>query len=119
MVADDYSTFVNMFLALDASWDECNDETLAGFLSEASPYTFGGKGSADPAIWSEFSSAFASRFPSGGASVEDAHGFVRDYLAGISDEYSKVYPGKKRLIDAFEEIAPLTRWAEVFEPQEA
>ena len=117
MMADDYSTFVNMFLALDASWDECNDETLAGFLSEASPYTFDGKGSADPAIWSEFSSAFATRFPNGRASIEDAREFVWDYLADISDEYSKVYPGKKRLVDAFEEVAPLARWIEVFESE--
>lgn len=117
MVTDGYSTFVNMFLALDASWDERNDDTLAGYLSEASPFTFAGRGSADPAVWSEFSSAFAARFPQGTAHLEDAHEFVRDYLADISDEYSRAYPGRVRLADAFEEIAPLGRWVEVFEPQ--
>ena len=117
MIADAYSTFVNMFQALDALWEESRDETLAGFLSEASPFTFGDVGSADPAIWSEFSMAFAGYFPNGEASLEDAHGFVVDYLAGISDEYSKAYPGKIRLVEAFGEIAPPERWTEVFEPQ--
>lgn len=117
MMTDGYSAFVNMFLALDASWDECGDKTLAGYLSEASPFTFDGKESADPAVWSEFSDAFARRFPEGIASLEDAHEFVVGYLSEISDEYSKVYPGKKRLVDAFEEMAPLERWLEAFELQ--
>lgn len=120
MVAvDGYSTFVNMFLALDAFWDEYNDEALSGFLSEASPYTFEGKGSADPAIWSEFSDAFLSCFPSGRASLADAYEFVKDYLEEISDEYRRAFSGEKRLVDAFAEIAPLERWIEAFELQEA
>ena len=116
-VADAYSTFINMFQALDALWDECQDETLAGFLSEASPFTFGGMGSADPAIWAEFSAAFTCRFPEGSASLEDAHQMVVGYLEGISNEYSKVYPGNKRLAEAFQEIAPVDRWIKVFELQ--
>ena len=118
MRADAYSTFVNMFQALDALWDECHDDTLAGYLSEANPHLFKGKGSADPAIWAEFSATFAKRFPDGETSLEDAYGFVTEYLEGISDEYSKVYPGNKRLADAFLEIAPIERWIEAFEPQD-
>ena len=107
-----------MFQALDALWDECHDDTLAGYLSEANPHLFKGKGSADPAIWAEFSATFAKRFPDGETSLEDAYGFVTEYLEGISDEYSKVYPGNKRLADAFLEIAPIERWIEAFEPQD-
>ncbi len=118
MKADAYSTFVNMYLALDASWDECHDETLRGYLSEADPYLFKGKGSADPAAWAEFSAAYAERFPGDVADLEDAHGFTAEYLEKISDKYSKVYPGKKRLVDAFLEIAPLERWLEVFVPHD-
>lgn len=119
MIADAYSTFVNMFLALDALWDECHDDTLAGYLSEANPYFFKDKGSADPAIWAEFSAAFSLRFSEGNASLEDAHQMVVGYLEGISDEYSRVYPGNKRLAEAFQEIAPVDRWIQVFEPQAA
>lgn len=115
MMADAYSTYVNMFLALDALWDECHDDTIAGYLSEANPYLFEGQNSADPAVWAGFSSAFSDAFPRGEASLEDAHAFAVGYLAGISDEYSRVYPGNKRLADAFLAIAPPDRWTEVFE----
>ena len=60
----------------------------------------------------EFSAAFAQRFTDSEASIEDAHDFVTDYLEEISNEYSKVYPGNKRLVDAFLEIAQAERWAE-------
>ena len=118
MTADAYSTYVNMFLALDALWDECHGETLAGYLSEANPYLFRGQHSADPAVWSEFSAAFNARFDGDAPSLEDAHAFVVDYLMEISDEYAKAYPGEKRLVEAFLEIAPLGRWEEAFEPRE-
>lgn len=81
-------------------------------------YLFKGKGSADPAIWSEFSAAFAERYNNDDASIEEAYRFAADYLEGISDEYSKVYPGDKRLVDAFREIVPLSRWVDAFKPQE-
>jgi len=118
MKADAYSTFVNMFLALDALWDDCRDETLGGFLSEANPYLWADKGSADPAIWSEFSAAYEKRFPSDDATLEQAHSFVHSYLEGISDEYSKVYPGHRHLSDAFLEIAPLDKWLSAYSPVE-
>lgn len=117
-MTDAYSTFVNMFMALDALWDECRDDTLAGYLSEANPFLFKGKGSADPAIWAEFSAAFAKCFPDSEVSLVGAHEFVIGYLEDISDAYSKAYPGSKRLADAFQEIAPLERWVEAFEPQD-
>lgn len=117
-MTDAYSTFVNMFLALDALWDECHDDTLAGYLSEASPFLFEGKGSADPAIWAEFYEAFNKRFPDGEASLEDAHDFAIGYLQSISDEYLKLYPGGKCLAGAFLEIAPVDRWVEAFEQQD-
>lgn len=115
MMADAYSTYVNLFLALDALWDECHDDTLAGYLSEANPFLFKDGGSADPAIWSEFSAAFSERFPLGEASLKDAHDFVFKYLESLSDEYSDAYRGDLRLSDAFLEIAPIQRWADVFE----
>ena len=117
-MTDAYSTFVNMFMALDALWDECHDNTLAGYLSEANPFLFKGKGSADPAIWAEFSAAFSKRFPDNEASLEDAHDFVIGYLEGISKEYSKAYPGDKHLADAFLEIASAERWVGAFEQQD-
>lgn len=105
-----------MFQAIDALWDECRDETLSGFLSEASPFTFKEAESADPAIWSEFSKAFDMQFPEGCKTLDEAYMFARSYLEGISDEYSKVYPGSWRLDDAFVEIASLEKWNEAFEP---
>lgn len=119
MNIDAYSVFVNMFQALNALWDECRDETLAGFLSEANPFLFKDKGSADPAIWSEFRTAFEERFPDGCQNLDDAYSFVQSYLHGISDEYSKAYPGKWRLDDAILEIAPADRWSEVYKPFES
>lgn len=112
-----YDVFENMFMALDAYWDEHHDDTLAGYLSEANPYLFGGKGSADPAVWIEFEREFLKRFPSGSASLADAHDFVVSYLDGISKEYSLAYPGETQLTEAFLDIAPLERWEEVFEPR--
>ena len=120
MVADAYSVFVNMFLALDAAWEsyEEEDNSLRSFLSEASPYTFLGKGSADPAIWAGFHRKFVARFSDESADLEDAHAFVVEYLGGMSGEYIEVFKGKVRLEDAFLEFAPLDRWLEVFELQE-
>ena len=120
MAVGAYSVFVNMFLALDAAWEdyEEEDESLRAFLSESSPYTFLGKGSADPAIWDDFQRKFSSRFPSGAVSLEDAHAFVVEYLEGMSGEYLEVFKGEVRLEDAFLEFAPLDRWLEVFEAQE-
>lgn len=115
MQTDAYNTFINMFLSLDAYWDEHRDETIAGFLSEANPYLFKDKGSADPAVWLDFSSLFAKQFLSGRASLRDAHTFVQKYLVDMSEEYSKAYPGGKRLDEAFAEIASLNRWEEAFE----
>jgi len=105
-----------MFHALDALWDECHDKTLGGFLSEANPHLWAGKGSVGPAVWEEFSKAFGKRFPSGEATLEQANPFIYAYLEDIGETYSRAYPGELRLIDAFQKTAPPKKWKVAYRP---
>lgn len=106
-----------MFLALDAYWDDSRDRVIGAFLSDANPYLVKGRGSADPAVWQEFSSAFHERFHDDWADLVGAHKFIQEYLDGISNVYAQIYPGGKRLNDAFVEIAPLELWKKAFESE--
>ena len=104
-----------MFLALDAFWDECHDEALGNYLSEANPYLFMGQESADPAIWAEFCSDFHNCFNEQVVSTADAYNFVIEYLTKINEKYSELYLGKKSFDKAFLKIAPLELWTQAFE----
>ena len=116
MVVDSYSVFVNMFAALDAAWEDgVTDESLRAYLSESSPYTFEGEGSADPAVWAEFRQQFLERFQGNAVELEDSHAFIVGYLKRIGDEYVKAYQGEVPLAETFLEYAPLETWLEVFE----
>lgn len=83
----DYQAFVSMFYALDVAFKKNGTERLRSFLSEANPFLWKDKGSADPAVYEEFSKSFGERFGIQGATPEEARLFVRDYLGIQDNEY--------------------------------
>lgn len=89
MAIDARVVYENMFQALNAAWSETHNRALGDYLSDANPWLWSDKGSADPAVWTEFKSAFEMRFPHGCASPEEAHEFVEDYLAKMSSIYEE------------------------------
>ena len=49
-----YKSFVYMFYALDAIYDENPNDELGNYLSGLNPFLFDDEGSADPAEYEEF-----------------------------------------------------------------
>lgn len=96
-----YDTFVAMYYALDAAYDEIKDEELRAFLSDANPFLFKDEGSADPAIFAEFSEEFEAEFKDG-ASEQESLDFVRDYLRSQNATV---------LIATFDTIVDSAKWA--------
>ncbi len=74
-----YAAFVAMYQALEAANDEMKDESLRRYLSDANPFLFKDKGSADPAIYIEFEQMFNKRFADG-TDPKGALSVVKDYL---------------------------------------
>ena len=72
---DAWETFVHLFDALDAQYDEAPNAVLGDYLSNMNPFLFAGQGSADPAEFAEFEHDFAKDFPDGQASPELAYAF--------------------------------------------
>ena len=50
-----FELFCMIYYVLDAEWDESGNKQLGEFLSSANPFQFEDIGSADPAIYEEFS----------------------------------------------------------------
>lgn len=112
MQTHSYQTFVSMFYARDAEFEENGTERLRTFLSEANPFLWKDKGSADPAVYEEFSKAFDERFGTQGAVPEDAMAFVRDYLGTQNSEYCWV---EGDLVAAFDGIVTPQLWKQSLE----
>ncbi len=68
--------YVAMYRALDCLYNESPNEELGEYLSEANPYLFKDRQSADPAIESEF-----DEFVDGDISPFKAYECVSEYLA--------------------------------------
>ena len=49
-----FEFYTMIFYVLDHYWDKNGGEELGNFLSDMSPFTFDGIGSANPAIYEEF-----------------------------------------------------------------
>lgn len=82
-----YQIFIALFYVLDAEYDECKDERLGNYLSGMNPFLFKGEGSADPAIYSEFSSIFKTKIGTVEEELEynEAYDFVKCYLGKINN----------------------------------
>ncbi len=77
--------YIAMYRALDCLFDETQREDLGKYLSEANPYSFTDRMSADPAVFDGFNNFFDSLY-SNDITVEESYNFVRKYL--ISEHLS-------------------------------
>lgn len=98
--------FIAMYRALDCLFDETQREDLGNYLSEANPYLFADRKSADPAVFDGFSNYFDSFYINDNITVEEGYNFVKKYLS--SDHLS--YYGNFTLI--FNDIS-LEEWTEL------
>ena len=104
----EYKTFVFMFYALDAVYDESKDEILGDYLSGLNPFLFEEEGSADPAEFEEFKKAYISFFGKKIPDSQEAHSFCKNYL----EKYAK-----EVIVKAFEKIE-VEDWVSAFEGTE-
>ena len=103
-----YKSFVYMFYALDAVYDEAPSEELGNYLSGLNPFWFDYEGSADPAEYEEFKEAFVNRFNDIEPNSAEIYEFCKEYL-------SKNAPQKA--IDAFNQYEKY-EWTALFEESE-
>lgn len=80
--------FLAMFRALDCLYDESPSKPLGDFLSEANPYLFKDRCSADPAVLAEFSACMDGD----NISAADAYSKVKEYLAGkeLDEKFAEI-----------------------------
>lgn len=109
-----YGSFVNMYYALDAVFDEHpSSERLREFASDANPFLWKGKGSADPAVYIEFEQAWKERFGDREVTAPEARQFVRDHLKTQDEgEYAFAPAGDVTLVEAFDSVADEETWEE-------
>lgn len=107
MQATDYQTFVAMYQALDAAYEDDGNKKVLAFISDANPNIWKGRSSGDPAIFIAFAKDFASKFPSGKTEPEDAMSFVRTYLADQNGEYNWE---EGDLVAAFDSVVSPELW---------
>lgn len=114
MQVDAYDSFVSKYQALDAAFDEhTSSERLRAFTSEANPFIWKGKGSADPAVYIEFEQAWEKRFGNKDASAPDTRQFVRGYLKTQDEgEYAFAPAGDVTLVQAFDSVTDEESWEE-------
>lgn len=113
MTVTAYDAFVNMYYALDAAFDEHNSDRLREFVSEADPFLWKDKGSADPAVYIEFEQAWKKRFGDGQVTPPEARQFVSDYLKTQDEgEYAFAPAGDVTLAEAFDSVADEETWEE-------
>ena len=98
--------FIAMYRALDCLFDETQREDLGNYLSEANPYLFTDRKSADPAVFDGFSNYFDKFYINNNITVEESYTFVRKYL---SSEHLSYYGD---FVQTFEDIS-LEEWIEL------
>lgn len=74
-----FELFTLIFYSLDVYYDSNPSEELGQFLSEMSPFTFKQIGSADPAIFAEFSDFFEEE----NIELEESYGLAIKYVKSI------------------------------------
>ena len=104
-----YKSFVYMFYALDAIYDENPNDELGNYLSGLNPFLFDDESSADPAEYEEFKEAYAEQFGDKEPTTSEIYEFCRGYL-------SKNAPQKA--IEAFDEFEK-DDWITSFDEAEA
>lgn len=112
MQVDVYDSFVAMYQALDAAFDEHpTSERLRTFASEANPFLWKGKGSADPAVYAEFEQAWEKEFGDREVKAPEARQFVRGHLKAQDEgEYAFAPASDVTLVKAFDSVADEETW---------
>lgn len=112
MKVDVYNSFITMYQALDAAFEEhLSSERLRAFVSEANPFLWKNKGSADRAVYIEFEQVWDERFGNREIASSEARELVRDYLKSQDEgEYSFAPAGDITLAEAFDSVADEETW---------
>lgn len=77
-----FDLYCMIFLALDADWDDTQDEELGKFLSDANPFLFEGNVSAVRKVYEEFCSYIGDRE----ISIENSFEIAKEYIAFLANE---------------------------------
>lgn len=103
-----YKSFVYMFYALDAIYDECPDEELGNYLSGLNPFLFDDESSANPAEYEAFEKCRINQFGDKEPVASEIYEFCREYLAKNAPE---------KAIEAFDKIEK-DEWIESFKEED-
>lgn len=102
-----HDAFMAMYYALEAATDEFPDQGLKTFVEDSDPFVWKDRLSADPAVWSEFSTAFANAYGENPVSPEQARTFCRSWLSEQAKNH-EFYSGP--LVAAFDSVANPQDW---------
>lgn len=122
MPRDAWDVYLCVLFTLEYASEQmaCPGDALGEFLSDANPFLWADRGSADPAIRIEFERAFTSRFPAGGCSDEASLAFVREYLASQDAYYISVFPDDDAtpFLELFDRETDLAEWTRMLDDVE-
>ena len=77
-----FELYCMIFLALDADWDDTQDEELGKFLSDANPFLFAGNVSAIRNIYENFCVFVGDRE----ITVENSYKIAKEYVAFLAND---------------------------------
>lgn len=77
-----FELYCMIFLALDADWDDTQDEELGKFLSDANPFLFAGNVSAIRNIYENFCAFVGDRK----ITVENSYKIAKEYVAFLAND---------------------------------
>ncbi len=80
-----FELFCLIFYALDAVWDDSHDKKLGEYLSDANPFLWAEKVSADPAVYDDF----CKYIPQERIAIEESYDFARGYINVLPARYVK------------------------------
>ncbi len=80
-----FELFCLIFYALDSVWDASHDEHLGQYLSDANPFLWAEKVSANPAIYD----AFCKCIPQENIALEDSYYLAQSYIDTLPACYMK------------------------------
>lgn len=102
-----HDAFMAMYYALEAATDEYPDQGLKTLAQDCDPFVWKDRLSADPAVWSEFSTAYSELHGGKAVCVEEARAFCRNWLAEQADEHEYY---RAPLVEAFDFVASPQDW---------
>lgn len=105
-----HDVFIAMYYALEAAADVLSDHKLKTFVQDCNPFVWKDRGSADPAVYIEFSEAYSHSYGEADISAEESRSFCRNWLREQSEKY-EFYRGP--LVEAFDSVATPEDWQEV------